>query len=155
VEKLPYAFEGQNYTFTVTTVQVMFTITFVGENGEDIGVAPITFTEKTIDSLVLPAVPEKAGYTGEWDKTLDRIKFEDTVLTAVYTEVKEEEPTPEIPDTPDNSTDVTDSTDSTTTEQPGGVADLLAGCSGVVGGIASGMVALGVAVVALLKKKED
>jgi uncharacterized repeat protein (TIGR02543 family) len=152
VEKLPYAFEGQDYTFTVTTVQVMFTITFVGENGEDIGVAPITFTEKTIDSLVLPAVPEKAGYTGEWDKTLDRIKFEDTVLTAVYTEIKEEEPTPEIPE---SSTDETDSTDSTTSEQPGGVADLLAGCSGVVGGIASGLVALGVATVALLKKKED
>ena len=157
-EKIPYEFKGENYTFNVTTVQVMFTITFVGENGEDIDVALITFNEKTIDSVVLPAVPEKAGYTGKWDKTLDRIKMEDTVLTAVYTEIPAEEPTPEVPETsetPDDTTDSTDSTDSTTSEQPGGINALLAGCSGVVGGIASGMVALGVAAVALLKKKED
>jgi hypothetical protein len=99
----------------------------------------------------LPAVPEKAGYKGTWNKTTDRIKLEDTTLTAVYTEVKEVEDTPTTPETPDSSTDSTDSTDSTT-ENNGG---LLGGCAGVVGGVAGGMVALGVAAIALLKKKED
>ncbi|MBO5737191.1 MAG: hypothetical protein J6S04_05220, partial [Clostridia bacterium] len=156
-EKIPSVFAPVNYVFNVTTAKVVFTITFVGENGEDIGVAPITFTAKTIDDLQLPAVPEKEGYKGAWDKTTDRLKLEDTTLTAVYTEIKEETTTPNkpnTPDKPDSSTDSTDSTDTTdsTTEQPSG---MLAGCTAVVGGVASGLVALGVAAVALLKKKED
>jgi hypothetical protein len=133
-------------------VQIIFTITFVGESGEDIGVAPITFTAKTIDGLELPAVPAKEGYTGAWNKTTDRIKLEDTTLTAVYTEIKETT----TPDKPADST--TDSTDSSATAQPGEVGlveKVLAGCTSVVGGIASGLVALGVAAVAILKKKED
>ncbi|MBR2321011.1 MAG: InlB B-repeat-containing protein, partial [Clostridia bacterium] len=36
-----------------------------------------------------------------------------------------------------------------------GASDLLAGCSGVVGGVASGLTALGVVAYVLLKKKED
>ncbi len=151
-EKLPYEFKPMDYTFNVTTVQIIFTITFVGENGEDIGVAPITFTAKTIDGLELPAVPAKEGYTGAWNKTTDRIKLEDTTLTAVYTEIKETT----TPDKPADST--TDSTDSSATAQPGEVdlvEKVLAGCTSVVGGIASGLVALCVAAVAILKKKED
>ena len=151
-EKIPYEFKPMDYTFNVTTVQVVFTITFVGENGEDIGVAPITFTEATIDSIELPAVPAKEGYKGAWDKTTDRINLEDTTLTAVYTEIKETT----TPDKPaDSTTDSTDSTDSTDMAQPGGVAGMLSGCTAVTGGIASGLVALGVAAVAILKKKED
>ena len=154
-EKVPYAFAAKDYTFNVTTVKVVFTITFVGENGEDIGVAPITFTAKTIDDLQLPAVPEKAGYKGAWNKTTDRLKLEDVTLTAVYTEIKEAPTTsekPEEPEKPDSSTDSTDTTDSTVDNQPSSV---LIGCASVVGGVASGLVALGVATVALLKKKED
>ena len=156
-EKVPSYFKVQDYTFNVATIQVVFSITFVGENGEDLGIAPITFTAKTIDDVQLPAVPEKAGYKGAWNKTVDRIKLEDTVLTAVYTEVKEEPTTSETPETPDDSdsaNDSTDATDSSAAAQPG-ITDMLAGCTSVVGGIASGLVALGVAAVALLKKKED
>ena len=152
-EKIPYEFKAMDYTFTVTTVQVVFTITFVGENGEDIGIAPMTFTEKTIDTLELPAVPAKEGYKGAWNKTTDRIKLEDTTLTAVYTEIKTQPTTPDKP--ADSTTDSTDSTDSTDMAQPGGVAGMLSGCTAVTGGIASGLVALGVAAVAILKKKED
>ncbi len=155
VEKVPSVFLPVDYVFTVTTAQVVFTITFVGENGEDIDVAPITFTAKTIDDLQLPAVPEKAGYKGAWSKTVDRLLLEDTTLTAVYTEIKDQPTTPDTPDTPDtpetpdNSADNTDST----TQTPNG--GMLAGCTAVVGGVASGLGALGVAAVALLKKKED
>ena len=157
-ERLPVLFEVEDYTFNVTLVKVIFTLTFVDENGEDIGIAPMTFTAKTINDLQLPAVPEKAGYKGTWNKTTDRIKLEDTTLTAVYTEIKDEPTTPDKPEAPTDSTDSTDSTeptDSSDSAQQGGLAGILAGCSGVVGGIASGMVALGVVAVALLKKKED
>ena len=152
VEKVPSMFNAMDYTFNVTTAQVVFTITFVGENGEDIGVAPITFTAKTIDDLQLPAVPEKAGYTGAWDKTVDRLLLEDTTLTAVYTEIKDQPTTPDTPDTPETPDSSTDNGDSAVETPNGG---MLAGCTAVVGGVASGLVALGVAVVALLKKKED
>lgn len=151
-EKVPSYFNLQDYEFTVTTVQVKFTITFVGENGEDIGVAPMQFTAKTIDDLQLPAVPEKEGYKGAWNKTVDRIRFEDTVLTAVYTEISKEPTTPDTPNTPDSSIDSTDSTDDTASKNP---ASMLAGCMGSIGGLASGIVALGVAAVSILKKKED
>lgn len=157
VEKVPSVFKMQDYTFTVTTVQSVFTITFTDEEGNDIGVPHITFTKHTIDTLVLPEVPAKEGYTGAWNKTTDRLKWEDVTLHAVYTEIKEE---PNVPDVPSSSEDENDKTsdttsDSTTNEAPGGAAGLLAGCSGVVGGVAGGMVALGIAAVALLKKKED
>ncbi len=146
-EKVPSYFNLQDYVFTVTTVQVKFTITFVGENGEDIGIAPMEFTAKTIDDLQLPAVPEKEGYKGAWNKTVDRIRFEDTVLTAVYTEISKEPATPDTPNTPNSSVDSGASDD---TEDKGSI-----GCMGTIGGLASGIVALGVAAVGLLKKKED
>ena len=157
VEKVPSVFKAQDYTFTVTTVKSVFTITFTDEDGNDIGVAPITFTKHTIDDLVLPAVPEREGYTGEWNKTTDRLKWEDVTLYAVYTEIKEETKLPEVPDSSEDENDKTSDTtsDSTTNEAPGGIAGLLAGCSGVVGGVAGGIAALGIAVVAVLKKKED
>lgn len=151
-ERIPNVFQLQDYTFTVETVKVVFTITFVGENGEDIGVDPITFTKATIGSLVLPAVPEKAGYTGTWNKTVDRLKLEDVTLTAVYTEVKE-------PTKPNDSTSSNDSTvDSTTdssVEDSVSTEEEKGGCGSVVGGIVCGISVLGVAAVAVLKKKED
>ena len=38
---------------------------------------------------------------------------------------------------------------------PDQIKNMIPGCSGVVGGIAGGVAALGIAAVALLKKKED
>jgi hypothetical protein len=157
-EKVPAQFQMRYYVFHVTKVQSVFTITFTDEDGNAIGVAPITFTAKTIDSLVLPAVPEKEGYTGAWNKTVDRLKLEDITLYAVYTEIKE---TPSVPDDSQDSTDNDDSTDSdvvdsaTDSSAPGGIMGMIPGCGGVIGGVASGIVALGVAAVALLKKKEN
>ena len=150
-EKIPTTFKGQDYTFTVTKVKTVFTITFTDAEGNDIGVAPITFTAKTIDGLVLPAVPEKEGFKGEWSKTADRLQLEDVTLYAVYTEVKEE--VPSTPSKPSDSTASSDNDSVSDSAQPG-VGNLLAGCSGVVGGV-SAVAALGVAMVALLKKKEN
>ena len=108
------------------------------------------------ESTVADGVPEKEGYTGAWNKTTGRLSLEDVTLYAVYTEVKEEAPAPSKPndstDT-DSEADVNDSASDTTSTDNG--AGLLAGCSGVVGGVAGTMAALGIAVVAMMKKKED
>lgn len=154
-EKIPGTFQLKNYVFTVQAVKNIFTITFVDENGNDIGVAPITFTAKTINDLVLPEVPAKEGYTGKWNKTTDRLQLEDVTLYAVYTEIKE---IPETPDKPqDSTTDSSVDGDSTDTSAPNnsGAASFFAGCTGTVGGIAGGLTALAIAAVALFKKKED
>ena len=151
-EKIPTPFKGENYTFTVITVKTVFTITFTDAEGNDIGVAPVTFTAKTIDDLVLPAVPEKEGFKGAWNKTTDRLKLEDVTLYAVYTEVKEE--VPSTPSKPSDSTLSSDNDSVIDSVQPG-AGNLLAGCSGVVGGAFGMVAAFGVAAVALLKKKEN
>ena len=159
-EKFPYEFRLKDYTFTVTPVQTIFTITFTDADGNDIGVESITFTAETIDGLELPAVPEKEGYTGAWNKTTDRIKLEDTTLIAVYTKVKEAPAMPDQPTTPDEDnnsdadTDVNDSADENKGFL-GNITSKIPGCGGVIGGVAGGVAALGIAVVALLKKKED
>lgn len=164
VERVPNDFQLRDYTFTVTSVQILFTITFTDADGNDIGVAPITFTEESIDSLVLPEVPAKEGYTGKWNKTVDRLKLEDVTLYAIYTEVQD---VPELPDSSSGETSDEDSSDDSVAEpdssnadaqdsqSKGGIAGMLAGCSGIIGGVASGLTALGIAAVALLKKKED
>ena len=54
----------------------------------------------------------------------------------------------------DSDVDSEQNSSNNDTAQPG-VSDLLAGCSGVIGGVASGLTALGVAAYVLLKKKED
>ena len=150
-EKIPGAFQLKNYVFTVQAVKNIFTITFVDENGNDIGVAPITFTAKTINDLVLPEVPAKEGYTGKWNKTTDRLQLEDVTLYAVYTEIKEAPVTPDKPqDSTTDSSNDSDSTDSSASEK-----SFLAGCTSMVGGIAGGLTALAIAAVALFKKKED
>ena len=155
-ERIPSTFQLKDYEFNVQAVKNVFTITFTDEAGNDIGVAPIEFTAKTIDDLVLPEVPAKEGYTGKWNKTTDRLQLEDVTLYAVYTEIKEVPDTPDTPDVPQDSTDSTDSADDSVDAPAnnGGVMGIL-GCSGVVGGIAGGLTALAIAAVAVLKKKED
>ena len=121
---------------------IEYTITFAGCEG----VEAITFTVETKDAIVLPAVPEKAGYTAAWDKTVEDIALEDTTITAVYTEIPVE---PEIPESsaPESSAPET----SNPTEEPA-----KKGCGSTVGLV--GMTAiLGVVGAALVvgKKKED
>ncbi|MBR4943463.1 MAG: InlB B-repeat-containing protein, partial [Clostridia bacterium] len=152
--EIPETWALQNYEFKMVATTIVYTITFECEVGE---VEAITFTVETYDDIVLPAVPEKEGFTGKWNKTVDQLLFADVTLTAVYEAIPEEKPD-------DNSTgseDVDSSVESSDTALPGEdgivdkVKDMLSGCGSVVGGIAGGVAALGLAVVALLKKKED
>ena len=124
----------------------------------------ITFTVENVEDIALPAVPAKEGYTGKWDKTLEDITLADIVFTAVYEEI------PQLPDdndssVGDNSSDNDSSVGDNGSDDESSVGDnssddessvdASAGCFGAVGGIASGVAALGLAAAALLKKKED
>ena len=71
-----------------TSSEVEYTITFIDEKGEEIADS-IVFTASTIDNIQLPAVPEKKGFTGVWDKTAEDITLADITFTALYTEVNE------------------------------------------------------------------
>ena len=71
-------------TYTVAKTPVEYTITFAGVEG----VEAITFTVENKDTLVLPAVPEKTGYSGAWDKAVVDLSLENTTVTAVYTAIE-------------------------------------------------------------------
>ena len=162
-------------------VAVEYKATFVvdGETVEE-----ITFTVENMGDIALPTVPEKEGYTGEWDKTLADITLADITFTAVYEEMEEpvnppsddnsgsvvpppadgdedssnpsssddgEEPTPPASDDEEEKPSILDKIVGVI---PQPVKDLV-GCKSVVGGVAGGVAALGIAAAALLKKKED
>ncbi len=74
--------DGKIYTVTKTPVE--YTITFAGVEG----VNAVEFTVENKNALVLPAVPEKTGYTGAWDKAVADLSLENTTLTAVYTAIE-------------------------------------------------------------------
>lgn len=63
--------------------------------------------------------------------------------------------TPDQPTTPEEPAKDPSIMDKVTGMIPDSVKNMIPGCSGVVGGIAGGLTALGVAAVTLLKKKED
>ena len=77
---LPNVLPLENVTYVEVAGAIVYTITFAGVEG----IEPITFTAETKDSIVLPVLEEKAGYTCGWDKALSDIGFEDVTLTAVY-----------------------------------------------------------------------
>ncbi len=76
-----------NITFTAIYTEIEYRITFDGVKGVD-GVEPITFTVETKDSIVLPSVSEREGYTAAWDKTLSDIVLDDITITAKYTAIE-------------------------------------------------------------------
>ncbi len=74
----------ENSTLRPIYTAIVYTITFAGVEEE---IAPITFTVETISKIVIPALPTKEGHTGVWNKTAADITLEDTVVTAIYTEI--------------------------------------------------------------------
>lgn len=77
----------ESTTITAIYTPVEYTITF--ENAE--GVADVSFNIETKDSIIFPPVPERKGFRGEWDKTVDDLQLENTTVTAVYTKLDFEE----------------------------------------------------------------
>ena len=145
-EKAGYTGAWEAYTLTIGGIEVnaeytmnVYTITFVAD---DETVETLTFTVETIGEIALPAVPEKAGYTGAWDKAVEDIELEDTTITAVYTEIPDE-PTSDPTSDPESGSEEESEKES---------EEVAGGCMGSVG--ATSVVSLlALAAVAIIKKR--
>ena len=76
-----------NFTDGADTIEIRLKheVTYVAD-GETVGVLYVIHKE----DATAPKVPEKVGYTGEWDKDGKKI-IEDTTITAVYTAIPQED----------------------------------------------------------------
>ena len=74
----------EDITFTAIYTPIEYTLHFVGTEE----VSPIVFTVENIGILQLPAVPQKTGYTGKWDKNLSNIGLKNMTVTAIYTPIE-------------------------------------------------------------------
>ena len=144
----------------------VFVVTFDGENGQECGFGgKVTAPETPVKENTETCTYEFIGWfygDKQWNFETDLVtmsmdlvsKWKETVIGGVEPEEPTTSETPETPDepeTPDNSVNEGDGSD---TAQPG-VTDLLAGCMSAIGGVTSGLVALGAAVIVCLKKKQD
>lgn len=136
-----------------TAVPRKYTVTFDGENAQEYEygaklVEPETPTKADTETHTYEFLGWYNG-TAKWDFNKDTVK-KDMNLVAKWQE---------IPLGDGNSKDDENSeADGSDTTQPGAgnmLEGIFGGCAGVVGGVAGSVVALGVAAVALFKKKED
>ncbi len=139
------------------TVTRKYTVTFDGANAQECEYGgkvtkPADPTKEATATHTYEFIGWYYGNT-EWNFDTNTVTY-NTNLVAKWREVEIEAEAPTTSETPGSSDQQGDAQQSDTTQQ-GGIVSLLGGCGGVVGGVASGMVALGIAAVALLKKKED
>lgn len=137
-----------------TAVPRKYTVTFDGENAQKYEYGA---------KVVQPEIPTKMdtethtyeflGWyngTAKWDFSKDTVK-KDINLVAKWQEIA-------LGGDGTSEGDANSEADGSGASQSGtgnAIEGILGGCAGVVGGVAGGMVALGVATVALFKKKED
>ncbi len=96
-----YTLGTSDITITAEYTLKVFTATFMAD-GVVVGTVNFTVEDETIE---LPEVPAKKGYTGAWEEfTLDA---SDIVINAIYTPVT---PSPDGTDTDDGGDDTTDDT---------------------------------------------
>ena len=165
------------YTLTIVngdeTTVITFGVMADPTNGVEAEVMSLGFI---LDNL-LPA--DTDAYTYAWAEEIPaEFGLQNYTFTVVATAVEQPEP-PVDPEQPGTSEEPEEPGTSEEPEEPGSseepgtseepeepsaseepsildqVKGMLPGCSGVVGGIAGGVAALGIAAVALLKKKED
>ena len=65
VDQIPETMPAQDVTINGEFTAIEYTATFVDENGETVKTVKFTVETKKLDE---PAVPEKAGYVGEWEE---------------------------------------------------------------------------------------
>lgn len=139
----------------------LYKVTFDGENEQLLAYG--SKIERPADPVKEDTATTRYEFLGwfngdkEWNFEQGTITYH-TNLQSKWREIPIEGAEPEQPDEPVDSDVNTDSEVNTNsgndTAQPG-MDSLLAGCSGVIGGVASGLMALGVAAYVLLKKKEN
>lgn len=74
----PYSLSTGNFTVNAVYTIIEYTITFVAEG------SPIGYEKYTVENkdIVEPKVPEKLGYTGEWEEY--NLTFGDITVNAIY-----------------------------------------------------------------------
>lgn len=84
---LPAVFPLQDITYSVVAKPIEYVITFEGITD----LPPITFTVETIKEVIFPPIPQKEGYTGAWNINAEELQLKNTIVTAVYTEIRPDE----------------------------------------------------------------
>ena len=126
---------------------IKYTVTFKAD-GKTVDKQTYTVENKSITE---PKVPEKEGYTGKWKDY--NLNGGDRTVIAVYEKIGGTDP---VNPNPTESTGSTDSTDSTDSTSASGSAQSTkeSGCGGSLGGTSAALAALGMAAVALKKKRK-
>ena len=132
---------------------IKYTVTFKAD-GKTVDKQTYTVENKNITE---PKVPEKEGYTGKWKNY--NLNGGDRTVIAVYEKIGGTDP---VDPNPTESTDSTESTGSTesadstdSTSASGSVQSTKeGGCGGSLGGTSATLAALGMAAVALKKKRK-
>lgn len=123
---------------------IKYTVTFKAD-GKTVDKQTYTVENKNVTE---PKVPEKEGYTGKWKDY--NLNGGDRTVIAVYEKIGGTDP---VNPNPTESTESADSTDSTSAS---GSAQSTkeSGCGGSLGGTSAALAALGMAAVALKKKRK-
>ena len=126
---------------------IKYTVTFKAD-GKTVDKQTYTVENKSITE---PKVPEKEGYTGKWKDY--NLNGGDRTVIAVYEKIGGTDP---VDPNPTESTDSTESADSTDSTSASGSAQSTkeSGCGGSLGGTSAALAALGMAAVALKKKRK-
>ena len=126
---------------------IKYTVTFKAD-GKTVDKQTYTVENKNVTE---PKVPEKEGYTGKWKDY--NLNGGDRTVIAVYEKIGGTDP---VNPNPTESTDSTESADSTdSTSASGSVQSTKeSGCGGSLGGTSATLAALGMAAVALKKKRK-
>lgn len=126
---------------------IKYTVTFKAD-GKTVDKQTYTVENKNITE---PKVPEKEGYTGKWKDY--NLNGGDRTVIAVYEKIGGTDP---VNPNPTESTESTDSTESADSTSASGSAQSTkeSGCGGSLGGTSATLAALGMAAVALKKKRK-
>ena len=140
-------FEPENNQTQIVNAKytaIKYTVTFKAD-GKTVDKQTYTVENKNVTE---PKVPEKEGYTGKWKDY--NLNGGDRTVIAVYEKIGGTDP---VNPNPTESTESADSTDSTSAS---GSAQSTkeSGCGGSLGGTSAALAALGMAAVALKKKRK-
>lgn len=129
---------------------IKYTVTFKAD-GKTVDKQTYTVENKNVTE---PKVPEKEGYTGKWKDY--NLNGGDRTVIAVYEKIGGTDPVNPNPTESTDSTESTESADSTDSTSASGSAQSTkeSGCGGSLGGTSAALVALGMAAVALKKKRK-
>lgn len=146
-------FEPENNQTQIVNAKytaIKYTVTFKAD-GKTVDKQTYTVENKNVTE---PKVPEKEGYTGKWKDY--NLNGGDRTVIAVYEKIGGTDPVNPNPTESTDSTESTESADSTDSTSASGSAQSTkeSGCGGSLGGTSAALAALGMAAVALKKKRK-